>query len=80
MSPAAVAAGAYFRLREFVSGPDLTPLRTLFDSSWPHDWPHAIGVTRDSHTDVGISALAPIAGLMSGHGGLAHEQASPVNV
>ena len=24
--------------------------------------------------------LAPIASLMSGHGGLAHEQASPVNV
>ena len=35
MSPTPVGTGADLRLEEFVSRPDLTPLPTLFDSSWP---------------------------------------------
>jgi hypothetical protein len=41
MSPAAVATGAYFSRRESVSRPVQTTLPTLFNSIWPHEWPHA---------------------------------------
>jgi hypothetical protein len=41
MSPAAVATGVYFSLWESVSRPVQTTLPTLFDSIWPHEWPHA---------------------------------------
>lgn len=52
MSPTAVATEAYFRLREFVSRPVLPPLPTLFDSNWPHEWPHAARLLAGLPADV----------------------------
>jgi hypothetical protein len=49
-----VATPVDFRLRDFVSGPHLTSLPTLFDSSWPHDWPHVVDASEDCHTDLAV--------------------------
>src|SRR5213592_4194502 len=66
MSPAAVATGAYFSLRESVSRPVQTTLPTLFNSIWPHEWPHAeviraLNRAVLSHS-VGTGGLPPGAG------------------